>query len=114
MGLDVVAVPYADAGVDAARRALLGVAGALVWVNPIESDRDRSVLDALLREVARTREYVSAHPDVIDAIGTKEVLYATRDMPCGSDNRRYATLTELRAQFPVCLGDHGPRVVKKG
>ena len=33
------------------REQLLGVAAALVWVDPVTGSDDRSVLDALLREV---------------------------------------------------------------
>jgi len=46
----------------------------LVWVNPIEQGLDRSRLDPLLRDVAATGVFVSAHPDVILRMGTKEVL----------------------------------------
>ena len=50
----------------------------LVWVNPIEQGLDRSKLDPLLREVADAGVWVSAHPDVILRMGTKEVLFDTR------------------------------------
>ena len=41
-------------------------------------------LDALLRDVAAQGVWVSAHPDVILKMGTKEVLYRTRAMGWGS------------------------------
>ena len=62
----------------------------LVWVNPIHEGRGRANLDALLREVAMRGTWVSAHPDVILKMGTKEVLYRTRTMPwrCVTNCRR--------------------------
>lgn len=54
------------------------VDGVLVWFNPIEGGRDRTRLDAMLWEIAATGVFVSAHPDIILKMGTKEVLYQTR------------------------------------
>ena len=34
------------------REQLMHVDGVLVWVNPIQDGRDRSILDSMLREVA--------------------------------------------------------------
>ena len=76
---------YHDDSVDEIRRQLLRVDGVLVWVNPIEAGRDRSLLDAMLRDVAASGVFVSAHPDVILKLGTKEVLYRTRDIGWGCE-----------------------------
>ena len=84
----------------------------LVWVNPITDGRDRSVLDALLREASAAGVWVSAHPDVIDVLGTKEVLYRTRGLGCGSDVRLYDDVLAFRAELPGRLGA-GPRVLKR-
>jgi hypothetical protein len=43
-------VVYADEVADEIRDRLRALDGVLVWVNPIENGRDRSVLDALLRD----------------------------------------------------------------
>src|SRR5262245_32567356 len=59
------------------REQLMRVDGVLVWVNPIEGGRDRSILDSMLRDVATAGVFVSTHPDVILKLGTKEVLYRT-------------------------------------
>ena len=48
-GLEVIGVPYADETVEQVRAQLLRVDGVLVWVNPMEQGRDRSVLNAMLR-----------------------------------------------------------------
>ena len=74
--LGMVAEPaiYHDEICDEIRQQLMRVDGVLVWVNPVEGGRDRSALDAMLREVAASGVFVSAHPDIILKLGTKEVL----------------------------------------
>src|SRR4051812_45057449 len=74
--IDAQAVVYNDDFCDEVRQQLADFDGVLVWINPIESGRDRSVLDAVLRDIAAAGVFVSAHPDVILKIGTKEVLYS--------------------------------------
>src|SRR5690348_16611262 len=84
LDIDAQPVVYEDNVVDAVRADLAAVNGVLVWVNPIHEGRNRAKLDALLREVANAGTWVSAHPDVILKMGTKEVLYRTRAMPWGT------------------------------
>ncbi|MGY4419516.1 hypothetical protein ACVWY2_001941 [Bradyrhizobium sp. JR6.1] len=84
----------------------------LVWVNPIQDGRSRASLDALLRDVASRGVWVSAHPDVILKMGTKEVLYRTRSMGWGSDTALYQTAEAMRAELPARLAT-GPRVIKR-
>ena len=113
VGIEVEGAPYADEAVDDVRAQLLRLDGVLVWLNPIEGDRDRSVLDALLEDVAAEGVFVSAHPEVIRKMGTKEVLYRTRSMSWGCDTRLYPTLQALREELPRCLAAGGPRVLKQ-
>jgi hypothetical protein len=87
--------------------------GALVWVNPLEDGRTREKLDALLRDVAATGRFVSAHPDVILKMGVKEVLHRTRHLGWGSDTRLYRSAAEFRDEFPTGLRSAGPRVIKQ-
>src|SRR5579859_288534 len=61
-GLEPVPAVYNDDFADEVRHQLLGVRAVQVWVNPIEQGRNRSKLDALLREVADAGVLVSAHP----------------------------------------------------
>jgi hypothetical protein len=112
---DVIAEPvvYADDAVDEVRDELLRLDGALVWVNPIQDGADRAELDALLHEVADAGVWVSAHPDVILAMGTKEVLYRTRMLGWGTDTDLYRSVGELRQRFPARLGRDGVRVLKQ-
>jgi len=111
-GLQVESAPFADETADAVQSQLMHVDGVLVWVNPIDRGRNRSVLDAMLRNVARNGILVSAHPDVIDAMGTKEVLYRTRRMEWGSDVRHYRSFAEFAKLFPASLVSGQPRVLK--
>jgi hypothetical protein len=112
-GIEAEPSIYADEVAGEVRDQLLQVHGALVWVNPIEQGRDRSVLDAMLREVAGAGVLVSAHPEVILKMGTKEVLFQTRNMGWGGDIYRYTTLQELREQLPRRLAEGKPRVLKQ-
>ena len=84
----------------------------LVWCNPIEGGRRRDRLDAMLRQVADTGVLVSAHPDAILKLGTKDVLVQTRDLPFGSDVHRVDCLSQLAAELPVRLRA-GARVLKQ-
>ena len=112
-GAEVVGAPFADKLVDVVRAQLLGFDGVLVWFNPNEAGRDRTILNAMLRDVASAGVEVSAHPDVIDRMGTKEVLYRTRNMSWGCDTRHYATAEAMRAQFLDSLVSAPPRVLKQ-
>ncbi|MET4326563.1 hypothetical protein ABIB80_002389 [Bradyrhizobium sp. i1.15.2] len=103
---------YDESFAEDVREQLLGVDGVLVWVNPIQDGRDRAGLDALLRDVAARGVWVSAHPDVILKMGTKEVLYRTRSMGWGSDTTLYQTAAAMRAELPTRLAA-GPRVIKR-
>jgi hypothetical protein len=80
LGLSAEPVVYSDDAVDAVREQLFRLDGVLVWVNPIERGLDRSKLDALLREAADAGTLVSAHPDVILPMATKQVLVDTASM----------------------------------
>jgi hypothetical protein len=108
-----VPVVYGDDAVEKVRAELLGCDGALVWVDPLSEGKTRARLDPLLREVALRGVYVSAHPDVILRMGTKEVLYDTRDLGWGVDVDLYRTEADFRARFPAKLADAGPRVLKQ-
>jgi hypothetical protein len=113
LGVVVEPIVYADEAAEAIRDRLLALDGVLVWVDPISEGRDRSVLDPLLREVASCGVFVSAHPDVILKMGTKDVLYRTREMPWGTDTRLYLTAEELLEQLPAALRNAGSRVLKQ-
>ena len=112
-GMDVVGAPYADKLIADVRAQLLGVDGILVWINPIQGGCDRSLLNAMLRDVASTGVFVSAHPEAIDKMGTKEVLYRTREMAWGCDTHLYVTSEAMRAELPASLASGAVRVLKQ-
>lgn len=103
---------YHDDFADEVAAQLRGVDGVLVWCNPIESGRRRDRLDAMLREVAQAGVFVSAHPDAILKLGTKDVLVDVRDLPFGSDTVRIDRLAQVAEELPRRL-QHGARVLKQ-
>src|SRR5262249_32156825 len=111
-GVDAKPIVYEDDVLDPIRAQLATFDGVLVWVNPIHYGRNRTNLDELLREVAARGVWVSAHPDVILKMGTKEVLHRTRMMSWGCDTALYRTVEEMRAQLPSQLSA-GARVIKR-
>src|SRR5262245_42113073 len=105
-------VVYTDADAGVIRERLLELDGVLVWVNPIEKGRDRSMLDPLLREVAESGVWVSAHPDVIRRMATKRVLVDTMAMSWSAPAYLYRTAGQLRAELADRLVG-GPLVLKQ-
>jgi hypothetical protein len=106
VGVDAETIVYEDNVLDTVRAQLLTLDGVLVWVNPIHEGRNRAHLDAMLREVAARGVWVSAHPDVILKMGTKEVLYRTRAMSwgCGTALYRTAEACAWNCRFGSPLG----------
>lgn len=104
---------YHDDFADDVAAQLRRVRGVLVWHNPIEGGRRRDRLDALLRQAAEAGGvWVSAHPDAILKLGTKDVLVEVRDLPFGSDALRVDSPAQLREQLPQRL-QQGARVLKQ-
>jgi len=112
VGIEARPAIYDESFAEEVREQLLALGGALVWVNPIQDGRNRAGLDALLRDVAAHGVWVSAHPDVILKMGTKEVLHRTRSMDWGSDTALYQTAEAMRGELPTRLAA-GPRVIKR-
>lgn len=103
---------YHDDFAEEVEAQLNDVSAVLVWHNPIEGGRTRKVLDDMLRRVAARGVFVSAHPETILRMGTKDVLVDVRDLPFGSDSHRIASLAQLEAELPGRLA-LGPRVLKQ-
>jgi hypothetical protein len=112
-GVEVISAPFRDEIADEIKARLIDVSLILVWFNPFEAGRDRSRLNAMLRSLASNGVAVSAHPDVIDKIGTKDVLFLTRNMPWGTNIHRYASVSELRVGLTENLKHGLPRVLKQ-
>jgi hypothetical protein len=104
---------YHDDFCDDVRAQISKVDGVLVWVNPLEGGRDRSVLDSMLCAVAAEGVFVSTHPDIIMKLGTKEVLYRTREIGWSCDTHIYRSLEQLRQELPLRLVTGKARVLKQ-
>jgi hypothetical protein len=103
---------YHDDFADEVAAQLRPVDAVLAWCNPIQGGRRRDRLDALLREIAAAGVFVSAHPDTILRLGTKDVLVDVRDLPFGSDAVRIDSLAQLAEALPRRL-QAGARVLKQ-
>jgi hypothetical protein len=113
IGIEAEPAVYCEEMQDEVHAQLMKVDGALVWVNPLEGGRTREKLDPLLRDVAASGRFVSAHPDVILKMGVKEVLHRTRHLGWGTETSLYRGAEEFRDAFPVQLRSAGPRVIKQ-
>ena len=113
LGIDAEPAVYCEELQDEVRAQLMKADGVLVWVNPLQGERTREKLDALLREVAATGRFVSAHPDVILKMGVKEVLHRTKHLGWGADTWLYRSAAEFHGSFPLQLRASGPRVIKQ-
>jgi len=111
-GFAVAPAVYHDDFADEVQRQLEQVDGVLVWHNPIEGGRTRRRLDAMLAAVAARGVFVSAHPETILRLGTKDVLLQVRDLPFGSDAHRVANVAAIATAVRARLAA-GPRVLKQ-
>ena len=111
-GIQAAPAVYHDDFSDEVEAQLRDVRVVLVWCNPIEGGRRRDRLDAMLRRLSAQGVIVSAHPDAILKLGTKDVLFDTRHLPFGSDVHRIDGLDHLEAGLPQRLR-RGARVLKQ-
>jgi glutathione synthase/RimK-type ligase-like ATP-grasp enzyme len=113
LGIAAERAVYGDEFAELVREQLLRVDGVLVWADPIRGGEDRKVLDGLLREVSEAGVFVSTHPETILKMGTKEVLFRTREMSWGTDTDLYSSFEDFQARFPARLASGVPRVIKQ-
>jgi hypothetical protein len=112
-GFEVESILYHDTNAAELEVYLQKFDAILVWVNPIEQGNDRRRLDALLLDVASKGIYVSTHPEVILKIGTKKVLYTTRQMDWGGDTELYSDFDDFASRFFRSLDSSGIRILKQ-
>ena len=112
-GFRVDSVIYNDLLAEKLAIELVHYDAILVWVNPIEQGNDRKKLDALLLALSDKGCFVSAHPEVILKIGTKDILYKTRDMAFGGDTKMYASFDNFKENFPDTHKLLGFRILKQ-
>ena len=112
-GVSIQTILYNDSLADSYRDKLKRLDALLVWVNPIEQGHDRKVLDQLLAELANAGVFVSSLPETIMKIGTKDVLFKTRNLEWGSDVELYATFEDFKDRFPASIMNGQTRVLKQ-
>jgi hypothetical protein len=112
-GFKIESVLYNDNSADKLTDELLKYDAVLVWVNPIEQGNDRKRLDALLVDIANKGCFVSTHPEVILKMGTKDVLYKTKDIGWGGDVKMYTSFEDFSNRFPESLQTSQIRVLKQ-
>jgi hypothetical protein len=112
-GFNVGSVLYNDESADKLISELLKYKAVLVWVNPVEQGHDRKRLDSLLIEIADKGCFVSTHPEVILKMGTKDILYKTKDMDWGGDTKMYTSFEDFTKRFPESLRKSKTRVLKQ-
>lgn len=113
MGFDVGHVAFREEDSRSVVATLAASDAVLVWVDPISAGRDRRVLDSILRDVALTGTLVFSHPDTILKMGTKDVLYDTRNLSWSHDTHRYADFASFQENFPLRIADGSARVLKQ-
>lgn len=112
-GFKVESVLYNDEAAARLATELLNYDTVLVWVNPVEQGKNRKKLDLLLTEISNKGCFVSAHPEVILKMGTKDVLYKTKEMGWGGDIKMYVSYEDFIQRFPESLQASGIRVLKQ-
>ena len=112
-GFVVEGLEFSEEERDVARSTLMASDAALVWVDPLSGDRDRCVLDELLREVDLSGTKVFTHPDTILKMGTKDVLYDTRTLSWSQDTHRYSDFEAFTMEFPARIAGGAARVLKQ-
>lgn len=112
-GWTVQTLTYHEARREMVRSEALACDAVLVWINPIEPELDRSSLDAFLNRLCASGVIVSAHPDSILKIGTKDVLVETQRIGWSVEACVYRSLAEFKDQFPAQVRREGIRVLKQ-
>ena len=109
---DIDSVIYHDSIAGTLVKGLTGYKAILVWVNPVEQGHDRKILDALLCELCKQGCFVSAHPDTILKLGTKEILYLVKETEFGGDIKLYSSFKDFKQNFFSSKELTGIRILK--
>jgi len=111
-GFDVNSVVYHDSIAENLVKQLSRYKAILVWVNPVEQGHNRKALDAMLIDLAAQGCFISAHPDTILRMGTKEILYKVRDTEFGGDIKLYHSFEDFKEKFFSSKELTGIRILK--
>ncbi len=111
-GNQVASVLYHDSRAEIVEKELAAFNVILVWVNPVEKGFTRQLLDSMLGRLSQQGCFVSAHPDTILRIGTKEILFKIKDTAFGGDTKLYRSFPEFKEQFLQSHKQMGIRILK--
>ena len=103
-GFAIESVLYHDSVCKQLETELQKYSAILVWVNPVEQGNSRKLLDEMLFKLSKF-SFVSAHPDTILKMGTKEILYKLKDTDFGGDIKLYDSFDDLKERFFDQPGD---------
>jgi len=115
-GFNVESVLYHYSKAKQLESELQRFTAAFSWVNPkerIERGTDNLNLDDILLSISKKGVYVSTHPEIILKIGTKKVLYSTRNMDWGGDTALYADYEDFEKRFINSLDNSSVRILKQ-
>ncbi len=112
-GCQVKSVLYHDSQSASLLPTLLTFDAVLVWVNPIEQGNDRKKLDALLARASEQGVLVSAHPEIILKMGTKDVLTKTTEMSWSGRVDLYTSFDDFQKRFIPAIEEQGTVVLKQ-
>jgi len=112
-GYHVKSVLYRDEWKEKVYDHLLNFDAILVWVNPVEEGKDRKNLDMLLTKLAQQGKMVSAHPELILKMGTKDILFKTKEMDWGGNIKLYSSYEDFKERFSQSLIETGIKILKQ-
>jgi len=112
-GFRIKSVSYNDEQVNEVFQVLSGFDAVLVWVNPVEQGHDRKILDSMLLTLSNNGCFVSAHPEIILKMGTKDVLYKTKALGWVGDVNLYSNLEDFVLQFHQGLNKSRVKILKR-
>jgi hypothetical protein len=69
--------------------------------------------DDAVEDISSSGVWVSAHPEVIRKMGTKQVLFKTRSLGWGTETDVYDSPRDLAERFPSRLARTGQLVIKQ-
>jgi len=115
-GLNVESVLYHSSKAKQLETELERFTAALSWVNPkerLERGADNLNLDDILLNLSKKGVFVSTQPEIILKLGTKRVLYSTRQMDWGGDTELYPTYEDFEKGFISSLDNSSVRILKQ-
>jgi len=106
--IHATSIMYSNNTAKETEKELLNFDAVLVWINPVSPTLDGNQesrggddgLDAMLRRVASKGVIVSGNPETIKKMGTKKVIFDTKEMSWGlEDTNYYRTFDEFKNNF---------------